>query len=92
MLVNVPALVTAYSTEVPSLSEPRQRVNFGTSGHRASALDKSFDEAHVLTIAEAICLYRRQRRIDGPLFRGIDTHALSVPARVRSRQHITFSV
>ena len=81
MLVNVPALVTAYYAEAPDPSVPAQRVAFGTSGHRGSALDKAFNEAHVLAIAEAICLYRALQRIDGPLFLGMDTHALSVPAR-----------
>jgi phosphoglucomutase len=81
MLVNVPALVTAYYTERPDPSVPEQRVAFGTSGHRGSALDKAFNEEHILAIAQAICLYRAQQRIDGPLFLGMDTHALSVPAR-----------
>jgi len=81
MLVNVPALVTAYYTETPDPSVPEQRVAFGTSGHRGSALDKAFNEEHLLAIAQAICLYRAQHRIDGPLFLGMDTHALSVPAR-----------
>ncbi len=81
MLVNVPALVTAYYTERPDPSVPEQRVAFGTSGHRGSALDKAFNEEHILAIAQAICLYRAQHRIDGPLFLGMDTHALSVPAR-----------
>jgi len=80
MLVNVPALVTAYYTEVPDPAVPAQRVAFGTSGHRGSALDKAFNEGHILAIAQAICLYRAQQRIDGPLFLGMDTHALSVPA------------
>jgi phosphoglucomutase len=80
MLVNVPALVTAYYTEVPDPSVPAQRVAFGTSGHRGSALDKTFNQAHVLAMAQAICLYRAQHRIEGPLFLGMDTHALSVPA------------
>ena len=80
MLVNVPALVTAYYTGTPDPSVPEQRVAFGTSGHRGSALDKAFNEEHILAIAQAICLYRAQQRIDGPLFLGMDTHALSVPA------------
>jgi phosphoglucomutase len=80
MLVNVPALVTAYYTEVPDPSVPAQRVAFGTSGHRGSALNKAFNQSHILAIAQAICLYRAQHRIDGPLFLGMDTHALSVPA------------
>ena len=80
MLVNVPKLVTAYYTEVPDPSVPAQRVAFGTSGHRGSAFDKAFNEWHILAITQAICLYRKQQKIDGPLFLGMDTHALSVPA------------
>lgn len=80
MLVNVPRLVTAYYTEAPDPSVPEQRVAFGTSGHRGSAFDKAYNEAHVLAISQAICLYRARQKIDGPLFLGIDTHALSVPA------------
>src|SRR6202167_4329729 len=80
MLVNVPKLVTAYYTEVPDPSVPAQRVAFGTSGHRRSAFDKAFNEWHILAISQAICLYRKQHQIDGPLFLGMDTHALSVPA------------
>jgi phosphoglucomutase len=80
MLVNVPKLVTAYYTEVPDPSVPAQRVAFGTSGHRGSAFDKAFNERHILAISQAICLYRNQHKINGPLFLGMDTHALSVPA------------
>src|SRR5664279_4838087 len=80
MLVNVPRLVTAYYTELPDLSVPAQRVAFGTSGHRGSAFDKAFNEWHILAISQAICLYREQQKIDGPLFLGMDTHALSEPA------------
>jgi phosphoglucomutase len=80
MLVNVPRLVTAYYTEVPDHSVPEQRVAFGTSGHRGSAFEKAFNESHILAITQAICMYRKQHRIDGPLFLGMDTHALSVPA------------
>ena len=80
LLVDVPKLVTAYYTEVPDPSVPAQRVAFGTSGHRGSAFDISFNEGHVLAIAQAICRYRKGRGIDGPLFLGIDTHALSQPA------------
>jgi phosphoglucomutase len=79
-LVNVPRLLTAYYTEAPDPSVPAQRVAFGTSGHRGSAFEKSFNEGHILAITQAICLYRKQQRIDGPLFLGLDTHALSVPA------------
>ena len=80
MLVNVPRLVTAYYTEAPDPSVPEQRVAFGTSGHRGSAFEKAFNEWHILAISQAICLYRKQEKIDGPLFLGMDTHALSVPA------------
>jgi phosphoglucomutase len=79
-LVNVPRLITAYYTEVPDPSVPAQRVAFGTSGHRGSAFEKAFNESHILAITQAICLYRKQHKIDGPLFLGMDTHALSVPA------------
>ena len=79
-LVNIPRLIAAYYTERPDLSIPRQRVSFGTSGHRGSSLNRSFNESHVLAITQAICSYRREQRIDGPLFLGADTHALSEPA------------
>jgi len=84
MLVNVPKLITAYYTEVPDPLIPAQRVAFGTSGHRGSALQKAFNEWHILAISQAICLYRKHRQIDGPLFLGMDTHALSVPALASS--------
>jgi phosphoglucomutase len=80
MLVNVPKLVAAYYAERPDPSIAAQRVAFGTSGHRGSALENTFNEWHVMTISQAICDYRRRESIDGPLFLGIDTHALSVPA------------
>ena len=80
MLLNVAKLVTAYYTQVPDWSIPAQRVAFGTSGHRGSALEASFNESHVLAITESICHYRKQQNISGPLFLGIDTHALSEPA------------
>ena len=63
-----------------TLSVPAQRVAFGTSGHRGSAFDKAFNQWHILAISQAICLYRKQHKIDGPLFLGMDTHALSIPA------------
>ncbi|MEQ1802592.1 MAG: phosphoglucomutase (alpha-D-glucose-1,6-bisphosphate-dependent) [Gammaproteobacteria bacterium] len=80
LLVNVPRLVTAYYADVPDPSVPTQRVVFGTSGHRGSALAQSFNEWHVLAISQAICRYRKRQGTDGPLFLGIDTHALSAPA------------
>jgi phosphoglucomutase len=79
-LVDVPRLITAYYTDVPDPAVAAQRVAFGTSGHRGSSLDRAFNEWHILAITQAICLYRKQRQIDGPLYLGIDTHALSVPA------------
>ena len=81
MLVDVPRLITAYYSDIPDPALPAQRVAFGTSGHRGTALKKSFNEWHVLAISQAICDYRKRQRIDGPLFLGIDTHALSEPAR-----------
>jgi phosphoglucomutase len=79
-LVNVPKLIAAYYTETPDPALPAQRVAFGTSGHRGSSLDRAFNEQHILAISQAICLYRTQQHIDGPLFMGMDTHALSEPA------------
>src|SRR5208282_4457619 len=78
--VNVPILVTAYYAEQPDPSIAAQRVAFGTSGHRGSSFERTFNEWHVLAISQAICDYRKRRGIGGPLFLGIDTHALSVPA------------
>lgn len=83
MLVDVPRLATAYYAEAPDFSVWVQRVEFGTSDHRGSAFDASFNEGHVLAISQAICQYRWQQGIDGPLFLGIDTHALPVPARLK---------
>jgi phosphoglucomutase len=80
MLVNVPKLVTAYYTEMPEPAVREQRVSFGTSGHRGSSLTMTFNERHILAITQSICLYRKGKKIDGPLFLGMDTHALSVPA------------
>ena len=80
MLVNVPRLVTAYYTQAPNPWVPGQRVAFGTSGHRGSSFETSFNEWHVLAISQAICDYRKIQGINGPLYIGIDTHALSQPA------------
>jgi phosphoglucomutase len=80
MLANIPKLMTAYYTRRPDASRREQRVAFGTSGHRGSALTSAFNEDHILAITQAICMYRRQQGIDGPLFLGIDTHALSESA------------
>jgi phosphoglucomutase len=80
ILIEVPKLVAAYYDGRPSPSVPAQRVAFGTSGHRGCSLENSFNEAHILAITQAICLYRKKESIDGPLYIGFDTHALSEPA------------
>ncbi len=82
MLVDVPKLVTAYYSEIPDYAVPGQRVSFGTSGHRGSPFDKTFNEHHILSVAQAVCLYRARQGINGPLFLGMDTHAVSTPAFV----------
>ena len=79
-LVDVPKLISAYYTDRPDPAEPTQRVAFGTSGHRGSSFDRSFNEWHILAITQAICQHRAANQITGPLFLGMDTHALSVPA------------
>ena len=80
LLVDVPKLIDEYYKGIPDSSEPTQRVAFGTSGHRGSSFDMSFNEWHVLAITQAICQHRKMHGVDGPLFLGIDTHALSQPA------------
>src|SRR5208282_6498213 len=80
MLVDIPRLVAAYYELMPDPTAPDQKVAFGTSGHRGSSLTTSFNEWHILAITQAICLYRQQAKIEGPLFMGMDTHALSIPA------------
>ena len=80
MLVNVPRLISAYYTNRPDAGDPAQRVAFGTSGHRGSSLKNSFNEAHILAISQAIVEYRTSQGISGPLYLGMDTHALSEPA------------
>jgi phosphoglucomutase len=82
ILVNIPRLITAYFAQQPDVSVPAQKVAFGTSGHRGSSLTNSFNEWHILAITQAICMYRKQNKIEGPLYLGIDTHALSEPAAV----------
>ncbi|CAM3737359.1 phosphoglucomutase (alpha-D-glucose-1,6-bisphosphate-dependent) [Parendozoicomonas haliclonae] len=79
-LVNIPRLVSAYYTETPNLNEPAHRVSFGTSGHRGSSLRCTFNEPHILAIAQAVCEYRASAGITGPLYIGMDTHALSEAA------------
>jgi phosphoglucomutase len=85
-LVDLPKLITAYFELRPDPQVPEQRVSFGTSGHRGSSFDRSFNEWHILAITQAICLYRQQQKVDGPLFLGIDTHALSTPAQASAME------
>jgi phosphoglucomutase len=80
MLVDVPRLVTAYFEQTPDPAKVTEKVSFGTSGHRGAAFERSFNEAHILAISQAVCLYRKKAGIEGPLFIGMDTHALSAPA------------
>ena len=80
ILANIPKLITAYYSEVPDVDVAAQKVSFGTSGHRGSSIASSFNEWHILAITQSICLYRKSQNIDGPLFMGMDTHALSTPA------------
>ncbi len=82
ILENIPALISAYYSLKPNPNEESQRVAFGTSGHRGSSYKKSFNEDHILAITQAVCEYRKQRGINGPLFIGKDTHALSIPAEI----------
>ena len=86
ILVNVAELISAYYTLQPDVAQQTQRVVFGTSGHRGSSLLRSFNEAHILAITQALCDYRREEGISGTLFMGIDTHALSWPAQITALQ------
>src|SRR5262249_33127361 len=81
LLVDLPKLESAYYDRQPNLDDPQQLVSFGTSGHRGTSLIGTFTEAHILAITQAICDYGVHRGIDGPLFVGKDTHALSGPAQ-----------
>jgi len=80
ILVNLPKLITAYYSQIPDPFLQEERISFGTSGHRGSSLKKSFNERHILAITQSICDFRKANKIDGPLFMGMDTHALSEPA------------
>src|SRR5512135_1028415 len=86
MLVNVPRLVSAYYTAEPDLSDPAQKVAFGSSGHRGSSFKGNFTEDHILAISQAICEYRIAQGYTGPLFIGMDTHALSEPALAKAME------
>jgi phosphoglucomutase len=80
ILTDIAKLITSYYSISPDLTVPAQRVAFGTSGHRGCSFDGSFNEQHILAITQAICFYRKAQNIDGPLYIGFDTHALSEPA------------
>ncbi|MDR2726370.1 MAG: phosphoglucomutase (alpha-D-glucose-1,6-bisphosphate-dependent) [Deltaproteobacteria bacterium] len=80
LLVDIPALIAAYYTDMPDAAVPAERIAFGTSGHRGSSLKRSFNEAHILAMTQAVCELRRQDGVGGPLYLGMDTHALSEPA------------
>src|SRR5580692_9820057 len=82
LLIDVPKLIAEYHSRNPDLSQPSQLVSFGTSGHRGTPLDGSFTESHILAITQALCDYRKTKGIDGPLYMGKDTHAVSTPAQV----------
>ncbi len=82
LLPNIPRLMAAYYTVQPDLSDPNQRVSFGTSGHRGTSLQGSFNETHITAVSQAICEYRQAQGIDGPLYLGMDTHALSEAAQI----------
>src|ERR1041384_5998862 len=81
ILIDVDRLVKAYEERKPDPANPLQRVAFGTSGHRCSPLNGSFNEMHILAMTQAICEYRASKKIDGPLYLGMDTHAVSPPAQ-----------
>jgi phosphoglucomutase len=84
MLVSIPRLISAYYEGKPDPKQPAERVAFGTSGHRGSSFSNSFNEAHIAAVSQAVCDYRKQAGIDGPLYLGVDTHALSEPALATS--------
>ncbi|MCI5137314.1 MAG: phosphoglucomutase, alpha-D-glucose phosphate-specific, partial [Candidatus Electrothrix sp. AR1] len=86
ILVNVPELISAYFALAPDVSKSTERVSFGTSGHRGSSLKRSFNEAHILAVTQAVCEYRQEAGIDGILFMGMDTHPLSWPAQLTALQ------
>src|SRR2546427_12618506 len=81
VLIDVDRLRRLYYEEKPNPADPQQRVAFGTSGHRGSALRRAFNEGHILAVTQAVCDYRRSQNTDGPLYLGMDTHALSEPAQ-----------
>ena len=86
VLINVPQLISAYYTQIPDTQNSAQRISFGTSGHRGSSLLSSFNEMHILAVTQAVCEYRKEAGIQGTLFMGMDTHALSYPAQLTALQ------
>jgi phosphoglucomutase len=86
ILVNVPELISAYYTKLPDINNDAQRISFGTSGHRGSSLQNSFNETHILAVTQAVCDYRKKLGINGYLFMGMDSHALSYPAQLTALQ------
>jgi len=86
ILVNVPELISAYFTHIPDMDNSVERISFGTSGHRGSSIKKSFNEAHIFAVTQAVCDYRKDAGIDGTLFMGMDTHPLSFPAQLTALQ------
>ncbi len=86
ILVNVPELISDYYTQTPDTENAAQRISFGTSGHRGTSLLKSFNEMHILAVTQAVCDYRKDAGIEGILFMGMDTHALSYPAQLSAIQ------
>src|SRR5580698_2647347 len=88
-LTNIPRLISAYYSLKPDPGIRSQQVSFGTSGHRGSSLESSFNENHILAITQAICAYRHEQGTNGPLFLGMDTHALSEPAQITALEVLT---
>ena len=86
ILVNISELISAYYTRIPNAANSSERISFGTSGHRGSSLKNSFNEIHILAVTQAVCDYRKNAGIDGTLFIGMDTHALSYPAQLSALQ------
>ncbi len=86
VLINVAELISEYYTQTPDIQNPAQQISFGTSGHRGSSLLKSFNEMHILAVTQAVCEYRKDAGIEGILFMGMDTHALSYPAQSTALQ------
>ena len=86
ILANIPQLISTYYTQIPDVNDEVQRISFGTSGHRGSSLSNSFNENHILAVTQAVCDYRKKEGIEGILFMGMDTHALSYPAQLSALQ------